>query len=230
MYVLSTSSACVSSPGRNSISATMAFELARHGHHISEALSSLGNVTVLPLDVADTASVAAAAQTVAEAGRGLDVLVNNAGIECVQPVLDVNITTAQRIFDINLWGPLRTIWAFADLLIASRGCIVNVSSSASVTNSPWVWVGKATYAASKAGLNIVSETLRLELAPFGLGVIAILPGAIDSKLHLNNGTNFDIPPTSRYVAIKDISKDSLSAEKFVQLVLDDVIGTKKGGG
>lgn len=105
---------------------------------ISEALSSLGNVTVLPLDVADTASVAAAAQTVAEAGRGLDVLVNNAGIECVQPVLDVNITTAQRIFDINLWGPLRTIWAFADLLIASRGCIVNVSSSASVTNSPWV--------------------------------------------------------------------------------------------
>lgn len=88
--------------------------------------------------VADTVSVAAAAQAVADSGRGLDVLVNNAGIEYVQPVLDVDIAAAQRLFDINLWGPWRTIQAFADLLIASRGRIVNVSSSASVINSPWV--------------------------------------------------------------------------------------------
>lgn len=132
----------------NGIGAAIALELARHGHHvfatarntakIPEALSSLGNVTVLSLDVADTASVAAAAHTVADAGRGLDVLVNNAGIEYVQPVLDVDITAGRRLFDINLWGPLRTIQAFADLLIASHGRIVNVSSSASVINSPWV--------------------------------------------------------------------------------------------
>ncbi|XXH01663.1 hypothetical protein Hte_008023 [Hypoxylon texense] len=229
----------------NGIGAAIALELARHGHHvfatarntakIPEALSSLGNVTVLSLDVADTASVTAAAHTVADAGRGLDVLVNNAGIEYVQPVLDVDIAAGQRLFDINLWGPLRTIQAFADLLIASHGHIVNVSSSASIINSPWV----STYAASKAALNTLSETLRLELAPFGVSVITILPGVIDSKLHVNNGTSFNIPPNSRYTAIKDIiagwakgesqPKDSLSVEKFAQLVLDDVVGTEKGG-
>lgn len=143
-----TKSILVTGCSADGIGAAMALVLARRGHHvfatarnlakIPEALSSLANVTVLSLDVADTASVAAAARTVADTGHGLDVLVNNAGVEYVQPVLDIDITTAQRMLDINLWGPLRTIQAFADLLIASRGRIVNVSSTASVVNLPWV--------------------------------------------------------------------------------------------
>lgn len=130
------------------IGAAMALVLARRGHHVfatarntarvPEPLASLANVTVLPLDVGDTASVAAAARSVADSGRGLNVLVNNAGTGYVTPVLDIDIAAAQRVHDINLWGPLRTIQALADLLIASRGRIVNVSSSASVLNSPWM--------------------------------------------------------------------------------------------
>lgn len=143
----STKSILITGCSADGIGAALALALARRGHHvfatarnpakIPEALSSLSNVTVLPLDVAETASVATAARTVAETGRGLDVLVNNAGIEYVQPALDVDIAVAQRMLDINLWGPLRTIQAFADLLIASRGRIVNVSSTASVIYSPW---------------------------------------------------------------------------------------------
>lgn len=130
------------------IGAAMALALARRGHHvfatarnpakIPEALTSLSNVTVLPLDVADADSVAAAARAVVDTGRGLDVLVNNAGVGYVRPVLDIDIAAAQRLHDINLWGPLRTIQAFQELLVASRGRIVNVSSSASVVYSPWV--------------------------------------------------------------------------------------------
>lgn len=130
------------------IGAALALVLAQRGHHIfatarnvdkiPEALKVLSNVTVLPIDVADATSVATAARAVTESGRGLDVLVNNAGVGYVLPVLDIDINAAQRLFDINLWGPLRMIQAFADLLIASRGRIVNVSSSASVVNSPWV--------------------------------------------------------------------------------------------
>lgn len=130
------------------IGAAMALALAQRGHHvfatarnpakIPEALTSLSNVTVLPLDVADTHSVAAAARAVVDTGRGLDVLVNNAGVGYVRPVLDIDIAAAQRLHDINLWGPLRTIQAFQGLLVASRGRIVNVSSSASVVYSPWV--------------------------------------------------------------------------------------------
>ncbi|KFA71215.1 hypothetical protein S40288_03873 [Stachybotrys chartarum IBT 40288] len=207
------------------IGAAMALVLAQRGHHIfatarnpakiPEALRSSANVTVLSLDVADLASVAAAAVAVADFGHGLDVLVNNAGIEYVQPVLDIDIVVAQQLMDVNLWGPIRMIQAFADLLIASRGRVVN------------------------AALNTVSETLRLELAPFGVSVITILPGVINTKLHSNNMARFDIPPTSRYAAIKDTingwakgeaqPKDSLSAAKFAELVVSDVIGTDKGG-
>lgn len=97
----------------------------------------------------------------------------------------------------------------------------------------------ATYAGSKAALNTVSETLRLELEPFGVTVTTIMPGVIDSKLHVNDAAGFDIPPSSRYSRIRDIiasdasgeflPKDSLSAEKFAELVLDDITGTGKGG-
>ena len=79
----------------------------------------------------------------------------------------------------------------------------------------------------------------MELAPFGVTVITILPGVIDSKLHVNNKGDFDIPPTSRYAAIKDIiggwakgesqPKDNLSPDKFAELVVGDIIGTDKGG-
>lgn len=129
------------------IGAALALVLAKRGHHvfatsrnvdtIPDTLKSSANVTVLPLDVADSASVIAAARTVTESGRGLDVLVNNASVGYVRPVLDIDITSAQRLFDVNLWGPLRTIQAFTDLLVASRGRIVNMSSSASVVYSPW---------------------------------------------------------------------------------------------
>lgn len=99
----------------------------------------------------------------------------------------------------------------------------------------------ATYATSKAALNSLSETLRLELSPFGVSVISIMPGVIDSNIHNNDAVGFSIPPTSRYVQITDIiagwakgesqPKDGMSADKFGELVVDDVLGTAtpKGG-
>ncbi|KAI1117677.1 oxidoreductase [Nemania sp. NC0429] len=241
----STKSILVTGCSAGGIGAAIAAALANRGHHvfatarntakIPEALSILSNVTVLPLDVGDAASVAAAARAVADSGRGLNVLVNNAGVGYVRPVLDLDIATAQRLHDINLWGPLRTIQAFADLLIASRGRIVNVSSSASVIYSPWI----SAYATSKAALNSLSETLRLELAPFGVSVVTILPGVINSNLHDNDAAGFDMPEASRYTAIKDIiaswargevlPKDGASAEKFAEMVVDDIVGTTAGG-
>lgn len=143
-----TKSVLVTGCSAGGIGAAIAHALAKRGHHvfatartpfkIPETLRQLSNVTVLPLDVGDPASVAAASRAVTESGRGLDVLVNNAGVGYVRPVLDINIAAAQRLHDINLWGPLRTIQAFAELLIASRGRIVNVSSSAAVIYSPWI--------------------------------------------------------------------------------------------
>lgn len=231
----------------NGIGAALALVLAQKGHHVFAtarnvdkvpvALKGLENVTVLPIDVTDTASIKAATQIVTASGHGLDVLVNNAGVGYVLPVLDVDIDAAQRLFDVNLWGPLRMIQAFTDLLVASHGRVVNISSSASVVHSPWV----STYAASKAALNVLSETLRLEIGPLGVSVVTILPGVIDSNLHINDSQRSDMPPTSRYLVIKKtiaewacgeaLPKDGLPANKFAELVVDDVLGIKnpKGG-
>lgn len=250
----------------NGIGAALALVLAQKGHHVFAtarnvdkvpvALKGLENVTVLPIDVTDTASIKAATQIVTASGHGLDVLVNNAGVGYVLPVLDVDIDAAQRLFDVNLWGPLRMIQAFTDLLVASHGRVVNISSSASVVHSPWVCksfhyyseihhlpnnVLLATYAASKAALNVLSETLRLEIGPLGVSVVTILPGVIDSNLHINDSQRSDMPPTSRYLVIKKtiaewacgeaLPKDGLPANKFAELVVDDVLGIKnpKGG-
>lgn len=144
----STKSILVTGCSADGIGAAIALVLAKRGHYvfatarntakIPDALSSLSNATILSLDVGDPESIAAAAKAVVDSGRGLDVLVNNGGGGYVRPILDIDIAEAQRLYDINLWGPLRMIQAFSELLISSRGRIVNVSSSGSFLNSPWM--------------------------------------------------------------------------------------------
>jgi len=126
------------------IGAAIARELAKHGHHvyatartaakIPAEVAELPNVTILQLDVASTESVRAAARAIPR----LDVLVNNAGQGYTMPLLDVDIDYAKRVHDTNIWGVVRTIQAFADLLIASQGRVVNISSVGAVVNTPWI--------------------------------------------------------------------------------------------
>lgn len=132
----------------NGIGAVLALTLARKGHRvfatarntskIPSELSSLPNVTVLSLDVSSKESVAEAAKTVEEAGHGLDVLVNNAGLGYTMPVLDVDIDKAQNLYNANVWGIVRTVQAFAAQLIKSKGRVVNMSSVGAVVNTPWI--------------------------------------------------------------------------------------------
>ncbi|KAG8161125.1 hypothetical protein KVR01_009389 [Diaporthe batatas] len=238
---MSTKSILVTGCSAGGIGEALAVALAMRGHRVfatardpakvPESLSSLSNVTVLRLDVLSPASVADAVKAVSESGQGLDILVNNAGCGYAQPILDVDIARAQQLFDTNLWGPIRMIQAFSDLLITSQGRIVNVSSVGAILNTPWI----ATYAASKAALDAVSETLRLELSPFGVSVITIMAGTINSQFHAND-SNFGLPPNSRYTPIKDIiaswasgeaKPKGCSSKEFAQSIVDDMLG---GGG
>lgn len=135
------------------IGAALARALANQGHHvfatarntakIPTELTELSNVSTLQLDVTSPTSVAHAARVVGEVTgqlqgvKGLDVLVNNAGFGYTMPILDIDIEEAQKVYDTNVWGPLRTIQAFSDLLIARKGRVVNVSSLSAVLNPPW---------------------------------------------------------------------------------------------
>ncbi|KAM3529789.1 hypothetical protein MY4038_005240, partial [Beauveria bassiana] len=146
---------------RDGIGATLALRLADDGHRvfatardprkIPPAVREHARVTVLTLDVTSDSSVKAAAQAVAAAaaaaaagrtkrggGGGLDVLVNNAGAGYTMPLLDVDIDRARNCHDVNVWGPLRTVQAFSELLIASRGRVVNVGAATGCLYSPWI--------------------------------------------------------------------------------------------
>lgn len=132
------------------IGAALALALAKRGHHVfatardslrvPQEVSSLPNVTVLPLDVTSPPSIADAVKAIADSGHGLDVLVNNAGAGYAMPVLDIDVERAKQVYEANVWGPIRMIQAFSGLLISKRGRIVNVSTCGAVVNTPWICV------------------------------------------------------------------------------------------
>lgn len=106
---------------------------------MDKALLELPGVRSLTLDVTDVQQTRQAVADVALiTGGKLDVLVNNAGCNYTMPLLDCNIEDGKRLFDANFWGVLQVTQAFAALLASSQGRVVNISSIASVLNTPWM--------------------------------------------------------------------------------------------
>lgn len=145
---MSTKTVLVTGCSAGGIGAAIAGALAKQAHHvfatvrdtgkIPPSLSNLSNVTIIELDVCSPSSVAEAVKLVTESGRGLDVLVNNAGAGYAMPLLDIDIEKAQKLYETNLWGPVRMIQAFSKLLIASHGRIVNISTCGAAVYTPWI--------------------------------------------------------------------------------------------
>jgi NAD(P)-dependent dehydrogenase (short-subunit alcohol dehydrogenase family) len=240
---MSLKSVLVTGCSAGGIGAAIALLLARKGHRIfatarntskiSEELTTLSNVTVLSLDVTSMPSVTAAAKAVSESGHGLDILVNNAGFVYVTPILDMDIERAKELHDTNLWGGVRTIQAFKDLLIASHGRIVNIISCGAVLPLPW----HAAYFSSKIAMANISETLRHELSPFGVSVVGVMAGMVATNFDAN-GNEFSLPPVSLYASIKDNIAGYVTGtakpvggpvDEFARVVLEDIVGKGKNG-
>lgn len=127
-----------------------------------------------------------------EAGR-LDLLINNAGYGAMGPIMDADRDTLLRQFDTNVFAPLQLVRDSADLLRESKGLIVNIGSVSGVTTTPFSGV----YCASKAALHAISDALRMELHPFGVQVMTVLPGAIASDFGDNASTRYLVEGRSR---------------------------------
>jgi len=149
---------------------------ARRAAALEEAASIHPNITAL---VADVASPEDAERTVGKAietwGR-LDVLVNNAGAGAILPLAEVTAERIASIFAVNVIGPSLLAAAALPHLIATKGAIVNISST--FGHKPGA--GLSHYAASKAALEHLTRCWALELAPHGIRVNAVAAGPTES--------------------------------------------------
>jgi NAD(P)-dependent dehydrogenase (short-subunit alcohol dehydrogenase family) len=144
-------------------------------------LASLPGVEVLPLDVADPASIAAAAATAQARYGRLDVLVNNAGImlDRMGDALALEADLLHRTLETNAFGPLRLTQALAPLL-AEGSRVVNVSSGGGQLSVPSTW--SPAYCISKTTLNAITVQLAEALKSRGIAVNAVCPGWVRTDL------------------------------------------------
>ncbi len=181
--------------GSRGIGKTLATALATFGADVAivdilydEAVQTAAELKALGIDsfavkadVTDEKDVAAMASTIQDRWGGVDIALNNAGIVCQIPAVEMSYADWKRVIDINLNGVFLTSQAAARLMIpASGGSIVNTASmSAWVVNHPQP---QCSYNASKAGVVQLTKSLAVEWAPHNVRVNCISPGYIRTEL------------------------------------------------
>ena len=170
-------------------------------------------------DVTDEAAVAAMADTIHAEHGSLDVVMNVAGISTWGSIEELEPEHWRQQVEVNLMGPIAVLSAFVPPMIeAGRGGqVVNVSSAAGLFGLPW----HAAYSAAKFGLRGVSEVLRFDLEPHGIGVTLVCPGGVDTGL-VNTmqivGVDRDAPPLRRMT--ERFRRHAISPERAATAILD----------
>ena len=134
----------------------------------------------LHLDVTDSESIAAMIETTHQVFGPPSILINNAAIFTLEPLVDITRDAYQRTFSVNVEGLLFTMQAVAKDMIAhdTRGAIINMASQAGRRGEPLV----AVYCATKAAVISLTQSAGLALIPHGINVNAISPGVVDTPM------------------------------------------------
>ncbi|MFF3518375.1 SDR family NAD(P)-dependent oxidoreductase [Streptomyces sp. NPDC002573] len=137
-------------------------------------------VLVLPLDVTDTEQIREAVHAAEEHFGGIDVLVNNAGRGWYGSIEGTADTDARRSFELNFFSVTELLRAVLPGMRARRsGWIINMSSVAGLRGVP----GFGYYSAAKFAIEGLTEVLRHEVAPFGINVLSVEPGAFRTRAY-----------------------------------------------
>ena len=237
---MSTSSKTVLITGSTAgIGRMTALHLAKLGHHViatgrkpaeltklrAEATAELaalaakgrasgGKLDTMLLDVTSLASIAATAQEVDQLtnGRGIDVLVNNAGFGVLGPTSEISDSETRRQYETNVFGLMNVTRAFLPKMMERRaGRIINVSSVGGRITLPYFGV----YNSTKYAVESLSDAMRYELRPFGIDVTMIEPGVIRTNFEATAITNLSqFAATPFKVAVEKYEKMSKLADKF----------------
>ncbi|QXI19836.1 SDR family oxidoreductase [Pseudomonas hamedanensis] len=147
------------------------------------AALSVAGFTAVQLDVNDGKALEQLGERLNQQHGGLDVLINNAGYGAMGPLLDGGVAAMQRQFETNVFSIVGVTRALFPMLRRSKGLVVNIGSVSGVLVTPFA----GAYCASKAAVHALSDALRMELAPFGIRVMEVQPGAIESSFAKNAG-------------------------------------------
>jgi NAD(P)-dependent dehydrogenase (short-subunit alcohol dehydrogenase family) len=146
----------------------------------AETLYDLPAALKLRLDVTQPESINQAVDRVLQRFGRIDVLVNNAGYAVRGAVEELPVEQAQQMFDVNLWGVMRMIRSVVPhMRERGAGRIINISSVSGKLVTP----ANGAYSASKFALEALSDALRVELEPFGIRVVLVEPGSIQTQFH-----------------------------------------------
>jgi glucose 1-dehydrogenase len=182
--------------GDSGIGAGVAFELAAHGasvaiNHVgaadeaqrmaAEIEAGGGRAIPVPMDVSDEQQVSRGFALAREALGGVDLLVNNAGVEHPYLLLDMPLDAWRKVIDINLTGAFLCAREAARMMrdAGDGGAIVNISS----VHEQIPWERFSHYCASKGGMRLWAQSIAKELAPLGIRVINVAPGAVDTPIN-----------------------------------------------
>jgi NAD(P)-dependent dehydrogenase (short-subunit alcohol dehydrogenase family) len=216
-------------------------------------LAEHSNLTKLTIDVNSPSSINNALVQIKQDNSYLDVLINNAGYAAMGPLADMPIEDLRAQFETNVFAPMEMTKACLPLLMAKRiitqkqlaekvpakddikynAQIVNIGSVSGITTTPF----SGAYCATKAALHSLSDAQRMELAPFGIDVITVQPGAIESKFGDNSLHNVlqRITPKSLYAPLKDAiqarataSQDNPTpAAEFAERLVEQLLNNPK---
>jgi NAD(P)-dependent dehydrogenase (short-subunit alcohol dehydrogenase family) len=180
-------------------------------------------MNISAMDVDSDASVQSGIETIYKAAGNIDVLINNAGIERSGHIEEVPMAEFRAVMETNYFGALRCIKAVIPQMRQRRsGCIVNIASVAGrVSTSPL-----GPYAASKHALEALSESLAQEMKMFGVRVVIVEPGIIDTSMARGIGEPRpdSLYPHQRRMAqffaatLRSARPTNLVAEKILEIV------------
>ncbi len=180
------------------IGLAIATHLAAHGVPVfatvrrdadAERLAVIDGVEALVCDVTDDAQVARLRAAIDARGDGLWGIVHNAGIAHLGHLTTTPLDALRAVFDVNVVGVHRVTNALADLIVASRGRIVTISSLSGTLSSPIL----GAYSMSKHAIEAYTDALATQLAPLGVHVCAVAPGNYASDI-VRNAVGRFAPP------------------------------------
>lgn len=152
----------------------------QHGKETVELIQAQGGkANFIKLDVSQQEDWDIAVQTITDIAGRLDVLVNNAGILYMKPVLDTTLEEWDKTMNINVRSIFIGTQAVApQMKKQSQGVIINVSSIYGIVGAP----GAAAYQASKGAVRLFTKACAVDLAPYNIRVNSVHPGVIETRM------------------------------------------------